>query len=416
MRYTQVRKPCPILACPAVLIRPGLGLGNSSGCKPPSFSPLPCPPFPGTGPDRDSTSASRLESPRDAAAAVDDDAVVRLERGRAAGHPSRADTATAGRATPGDGPRRDVRCSQCRPRRTHRPFEVRSTSAPAPSEAVAAAVGRPSRPRRAVPGPRAAVRRPAGAIAGRGRAHGESMDQAVELGRHVGKEICRLAIRGDGADREGPVHARHEPGRLEPDAAGVRPTARPAVAARSRLRRCTAATSSGPTGPPPLTERRVHRGRSTRSSDWVRSTARRARASRPRSPTSGPTARAPSRRPATGTGSPRSISRQRGLTLAENARLFALLNVAMADAAIACWDCKYHFNFWRPVQAIREADRDGNPETAPDPDWEPLLPTPPFPAYTSGHSSFSAAAATVWRSSSAPTMCASKRPRTDCPA
>jgi len=89
------------------------------------------------------------------------------------------------------------------------------------------------------------------------------------------------------------------------------------------------------------------------------------------------------------------VSRQKGLTLAENARLFALLNVAMADVGIACWDCKFHFSFWRPIQAIREADRDGNPATTPDREWQPLLPTPPFPSYTSGHSSFSSAAATV---------------------
>ncbi|MSR51764.1 MAG: phosphatase PAP2 family protein [Gemmataceae bacterium] len=90
-----------------------------------------------------------------------------------------------------------------------------------------------------------------------------------------------------------------------------------------------------------------------------------------------------------------SIARERGFSLVENARLFALLNVAMADVSIACWDCKYHFNFWRPIQGIREADRDGNPVTRADYDWEPLLVTPPFPAYTSGHSSFSGAAATI---------------------
>jgi hypothetical protein len=88
-------------------------------------------------------------------------------------------------------------------------------------------------------------------------------------------------------------------------------------------------------------------------------------------------------------------SRDRRLTLEQNARLFALLNVALADVGIACWDCKYHFRFWRPIQAIRLADTDGNPDTAPDRDWEPLITTPPFPSYTSGHSSFSGAAATV---------------------
>jgi len=90
-----------------------------------------------------------------------------------------------------------------------------------------------------------------------------------------------------------------------------------------------------------------------------------------------------------------SVAQARGNTLADNARLFALLNIAMADAGISCWDCKYKYNLWRPVQAIREADADGNNDTLTDRQWVPLLVTPPFPAYTSGHSSFSAAAATV---------------------
>ena len=84
-------------------------------------------------------------------------------------------------------------------------------------------------------------------------------------------------------------------------------------------------------------------------------------------------------------------------TLAQNARLFAMLNVAMADAAILAWDAKYADNFWRPVTGIRAADTDGNPNTAADATWTPLLPTPPFPAYISGHSSFSGAAAAVLR-------------------
>jgi hypothetical protein len=82
-------------------------------------------------------------------------------------------------------------------------------------------------------------------------------------------------------------------------------------------------------------------------------------------------------------------------TLEENARLFALLNLAMADAAICSWDAKYANNFWRPVTAIRNGDTDRNEATAPDPDWSSLIVTPPFPDYTSGHSTFSGAAATV---------------------
>jgi len=89
------------------------------------------------------------------------------------------------------------------------------------------------------------------------------------------------------------------------------------------------------------------------------------------------------------------IARQQNNSLAENARLFALLNMAMADAAIVSWDCKYTFQLWRPITAIQLADTDGNPRTAADPSWLPLLPTPPFPEYTSGHSTFSGAAAMV---------------------
>jgi hypothetical protein len=91
----------------------------------------------------------------------------------------------------------------------------------------------------------------------------------------------------------------------------------------------------------------------------------------------------------------RDVSARAGNTLDENARLFALLNVAMADAAITAWDAKYFFNNWRPVTAIGNGDQDGNAATAGDPAWTPLLVTPPFPDYVSGHSTFSGAAAAV---------------------
>ena len=84
-----------------------------------------------------------------------------------------------------------------------------------------------------------------------------------------------------------------------------------------------------------------------------------------------------------------------GNTVEENARLFALLNIALADAAISAWDAKYTYNFWRPVTAIRAADTDGNPATVMDATWSSFIVTPPFPDYVSGHSAFSAAAATV---------------------
>lgn len=81
------------------------------------------------------------------------------------------------------------------------------------------------------------------------------------------------------------------------------------------------------------------------------------------------------------------LAAARGTTLEANARLFALLNIAMADAAICSWDAKYTYDFWRPVTAIAFAE--------PQLNWMSFIVTPPFPDYTSGHSTFSAAAATV---------------------
>jgi PAP2 superfamily protein len=81
--------------------------------------------------------------------------------------------------------------------------------------------------------------------------------------------------------------------------------------------------------------------------------------------------------------------------LLEHARLLAALDLAMADAAIGCWDAKYAFFFWRPITAIREAATDGNPDTAADPSWAPLFATPGHPDYPSGHSCVSGAAGAV---------------------
>ena len=84
-----------------------------------------------------------------------------------------------------------------------------------------------------------------------------------------------------------------------------------------------------------------------------------------------------------------------GRTTAEIAGLFAELNVALADAAITCWEAKYTYDLWRPVTAINLGDLDGNPLTVADPSWRSLIATPPFPEYPSGHSTFSPAAAAI---------------------
>jgi membrane-associated phospholipid phosphatase len=77
----------------------------------------------------------------------------------------------------------------------------------------------------------------------------------------------------------------------------------------------------------------------------------------------------------------------RGNSLVDNARMFALMELGLADEAIANWTAKYSYNFWRPVTAIRAADTDGNPDTEADPNWTTLLATPNIPSYPSQHSS-----------------------------
>ena len=89
------------------------------------------------------------------------------------------------------------------------------------------------------------------------------------------------------------------------------------------------------------------------------------------------------------------------LDTADQARLYAMINLAAADGAISCWNDKWYWHFWRPLAAIREADSDGNPATVADPTWEPLfapatqttppLVTPPFPDHPSGHGCVSGA-------------------------
>lgn len=91
----------------------------------------------------------------------------------------------------------------------------------------------------------------------------------------------------------------------------------------------------------------------------------------------------------------RETALQRHLGTAATARLFAALDLTLADTAIAFYDTKYAFDLWRPVTAIHAAGTDGNPSTAPDPAWMPLEPTQPDPSYPGAHSAVSVAAAAV---------------------
>jgi hypothetical protein len=93
----------------------------------------------------------------------------------------------------------------------------------------------------------------------------------------------------------------------------------------------------------------------------------------------------------------RNVSAASGLDPWAQARLFGLLNMALADGYIGSFETKYLYNYWRPVTAIREADTDENPNTSADATWTPLVPTPPIPDHDSAHSVEGGAAAEVLR-------------------
>jgi hypothetical protein len=91
----------------------------------------------------------------------------------------------------------------------------------------------------------------------------------------------------------------------------------------------------------------------------------------------------------------RTVAVSQNLNMLDAARLFALVDMAMADAYIAGWDAKIHYNLWRPYTAIRNAGNDGNNVTTGDATWEPAAPTPPIHDYPSTHSALGNAAASV---------------------
>jgi PAP2 superfamily len=93
----------------------------------------------------------------------------------------------------------------------------------------------------------------------------------------------------------------------------------------------------------------------------------------------------------------RSVTKQPGRTIAQNAKLYARVSQAMDDGLIALFDAKYHYNFWRPVTAIRNGDIDGNDTTEKDAAWAPFIVTPMHPEYPSGHAILAAITATVLR-------------------
>ena len=90
-----------------------------------------------------------------------------------------------------------------------------------------------------------------------------------------------------------------------------------------------------------------------------------------------------------------SLAAQHHFSMVQTARMLALVNLAMADAIIGCWDAKYTYGFWRPITAIQLGSVDDNDNTTADPAWTPLITTPPFPEYPSAHSCVSGAATQI---------------------
>ncbi len=273
--------------------------------------------------------------------------------------------------------------------RTHQPFRVRASALPGTSPEAAAAV---------------AAHRALFALYPKQTATfdallDESLEQVPEgagktngivLGQAVAEKV--LAWRkGDMALRRSDYAARSELGRWQSTPPGFKPPLLPQWAALPSFA-MTEVSTMRPAGPPALTS--VEFAASFREVKELGGAASSTR-------TKDQTEIARFWADGDGTITPpghwnriaQTIAVAKQTSLAENARLFALLNVAMADVAICCWDCKYHFDFWRPVTAIRAADQLNRPELSADKNWLPLLTTPPFPAYTSGHSTFSAAAA-----------------------
>jgi len=210
-------------------------------------------------------------------------------------------------------------------------------------------------------------------------------ERAREAGRTIGEKAAAAAIAAGGIDPavpQEPYRPRTTPGEwigaslpsLEPYWAAFRPWAIPSAEA---LR---------PPPPVPLTSARW-----ARDYDEVRRLG--ARSSTERTPYQTLVARY--RQAFDTMPSMRQAADAPGRTPVQNARMFAVYQMAFDDAAQAMVVAKLHYNYWRPITAIRNGAADGNEATQPDPDWLPLLPTPNFSEYPCGHCTVAAAIAEV---------------------
>ncbi|MGI5484482.1 vanadium-dependent haloperoxidase [Streptomyces lavendofoliae] len=203
---------------------------------------------------------------------------------------------------------------------------------------------------------------------------GRAEDEGVAFGERAADHV--LALRsGDGRGAPVPFAARPAPGVWRPTPPGHQPFAS-AWLGRLRPMLLDSPARFRPPPPPPLTSVRYAR-------DLAEVRAYGAKEGSARSPWQTETAVYFTEldvQKALGDHADR-----HRFDLVDTARLYAAVNTAQLDAVVTAWDAKLTYGTWRPVTAIREADRDGNPATRADSRWEPLLPTPPHPDYLSGH-------------------------------
>ena len=217
---------------------------------------------------------------------------------------------------------------------------------------------------------------------------GRAKDDGIAVGEAAADAMVALRAN-DGSDIEVPYTPGSKPGEWHPTPPAFAPAFRPGLGKVD-----TFAIESGAQfrlGPPPG----LRSARFARDFNEVKRVGDVNNTSRPDDRTDvarfyGVTDAIPLYNPAA-----RQVSKAQGKTLGENARIFALLAIAICDAAIAVFDTKYHYNYWRPVTAIAAGGEDGNDRTSPDAEWLPLVETPPFPSYPSGHAGFGAAARRV---------------------
>ena len=243
----------------------------------------------------------------------------------------------------------------------------------------------PRSPRRHAMFSSSACPRPGRGRAGRlRRVHGRDSGRAGEgRGKAVGTAAAAgmLAMRtGDHFDDVVPyVQQPPGPGVFEPIA--PTPPVDPKLAVRAAVHlRVAVGLPAGTAGL--ADEQALRGGRSGAAEVRPRSTAPSGVRCRPR-----PFSSTPSRPISSSAARSVSSAIARGLDLRESARMLGYINVATADTMIACWEAKYHYNFWRPNHAIQRADTDGNPATTKDTTWLPLV-VGNHPEWPSGHACF----------------------------